>query len=296
MKLAIAVTLLVAATAGCSAAPQAIRLHATPGPPRAHQYLGVSSPDGMPGVTRFAGLTGTHPDLVSSYTGWYEDFDAAGAKAVSDYGALPLIFLDSGSVPVSRIADGPDTWLTGYAEAVAAYRHPVAISFDSEFNGPWWPWSFQHETPAAFTDAWRRIVTIFRHAGAANVTWVWTVAASSPATTRLGPWWPGSGYVNWAGVNAYYSRPGLSFNGVFGRTFSDVAKVTGKPVLITETGANPASGRPGAITCLFAGVESMPRLLGFVWFDYAKYAGHNWRIDGDPAALAAFRAAAKGYR
>jgi mannan endo-1,4-beta-mannosidase len=115
-------------------------------------------------------------------------------------------------------------------------------------------------------------------------------------TAQLAPWWPGAAYVNWVGVNAYYSSPGITFSGVFGRTLSDVAKVTSRPVLITETGANPASGRPRAIRDLFAGVESTPGLLGFTWFDYDKYAGHDWTIDGDPAALAAFRTAVREYR
>jgi mannan endo-1,4-beta-mannosidase len=283
--------------AGCSAAPHAVT--AVPAPARHGQYLGVSSPQGMAGVKAFARETGSRPDLVSYYTGWYEKFDTARASAVSAYGALPLIFLDSGTVPLSQVADGPDSWLAGYARTVAAWGKPVAFSFDSDFNGPWWPWSFNHESPAVLTAAWRRVVTIFRQAGAMNVTWVWTVAASSPATTKLAPWWPGASYVNWVGINAYYTGPGSRFSTVFGPTMRQLAKLTGKPVLITETGASPPAGRPRAIADLLRGVEADPDVLGFTWFDYDKPSAHgpdhDWRIDDDPAALAAFRAAVRRY-
>jgi hypothetical protein len=82
---------------------------------------------------------------------------------------------------------------------------------------------------------------------------------------------------------------------VLGKTLTDVAKVTSEPVLLTETGANPVAGRARAIASLFSGVEGTPRLLGFIWFDYDKTASHNWRIDADPGALAAFKAGAKQY-
>ena len=295
MKARLAAFAAAVLLAGCSAAPRTVLAPAVP-----RQYLGVSSPDGMAGVTAFAKETGSRPSLVSYYTGWYAKFDQAQTSAISAYGALPLVFLDSGTVPLSLVADGPDTWLTGYAKAVAAWGKPVAFSFDSEFNGPWWPWSFNHGSPAVFTAAWRRVVTIFRQAGAENVTWVWTVAASSPVTTALGPWWPGASYVNWVGVNAYYTEPYSVFSTVFGPTLQQVGKVTGDPVLITETGASPAAGRPRAIADLFRGIEADRSILGSIWFDYDKPSAHgpdhDWQIDNDPAALAAFRKAAEEYR
>jgi mannan endo-1,4-beta-mannosidase len=301
--LAASAVALAAALAGCSGTAPAPARPAAPAPKAAHgRYLGVSvpgNPVSMPGVEKFAAVTGTHPDLVSYYTSWYSTFDASGTAAIRASGALPLIFLDSGRIPLSQVSGGNDDWLTSYAKAVAKYGHPVALSFDSEFNGPWWPWSYSHVSAAQFTAAWRRVVTVFRQAGAANVTWIWTVSVSSPVTTALKPWWPGSAYVNWIGVNGYLSVPGATFSNVFGPTFAQVSTVTSDPILITETGADPASDRPKAIASLFAGAESTPGVLGLVYFDYDKPsahgANHNWLIDNDPAALAAFRDAAKEY-
>ncbi len=56
-----------------------------------------------------------------------------------------------------------------------AYRHPVILSFGHEMNGYWYSWGYRHTSPAMFVAAWRHIVTLFRAAGARNVTWLWTV-------------------------------------------------------------------------------------------------------------------------
>lgn len=292
---------LAISVAACAGSPAALR--AVPAQPASQApYMGISVPGdpvSMAGVRQFAAETGDRPNLVSYYTGWYDSFDAAGTSAIAASGALPLIFIDSGRVPLATIVSGQDQWLASYAKAVAKYGHPVAISFDSDFNGPWWPWSFNHESAATYTAAWRKVVTVFQRAGATNVTWVWTIATSSPATTPLKPWWPGSWFKGWVGVNGYFTDPHSTFSSVFGPTFAQVRAFTRDPLLITETGASPASGRPRAIASLFAGAQSTLGLLGFIWFDYDKPSAngpnHNWRIDNDPAALAAFRAAVKEH-
>ncbi len=75
-----------------------------------------------------------------------------------------------------QIASGHyDGYLSAYAEAVRAYRHPVILSFGHEMNGDWYSWGYQHTSPAVFVAAWRHIVTLFRALGAHNVTWLWTV-------------------------------------------------------------------------------------------------------------------------
>ena len=60
-------------------------------------------------------------------------------------------------------------------------------------NGTWYSWGYRHTSPAVFVAAWRHIVTVFRAAGARNVTWLWTIniiqcrcriAASGPVVAR----------------------------------------------------------------------------------------------------------------
>jgi hypothetical protein len=68
--------------------------------------------------------------------------------------------------------------------------------------------------------------------------------------------------------------------------------VTAKPVLISETAVGPSRKQASQITGLFRGVRQ-DHLAGLVWFDQAQHDGHyhqDWRLEGDTAAMRAFRA------
>ena len=68
-----------------------------------------------------------------------------------------------------RIASGKyDGYLSAYAEAVRAYRHPVILSFGHEMNGNWYSWGYKNTSPAVFVAAWRHIVTTLPRAGSAR--------------------------------------------------------------------------------------------------------------------------------
>jgi hypothetical protein len=121
---------------------------------------------------------------------------------------------------------------------------------------------------------------------------VWTVTRTDPETEPIASVWPGAAYVNAVGLHGYFTSPGATFSTVFGATLQQARALTSDPVVITETGASPQAGRPRAITSLFAGAAAA-RIAGIIWFDYNKYSGHDWYIDNDPAALAAFRKAAR---
>jgi beta-mannanase len=197
-------------------------------------------------------------------------------------------------ISISAIANGRyDSYLNTYAMAVRAYRHPVILSFGHEMNGYWYSWGNTHTSPATFVAAWRHVVTLFRKLGVRNVTWLWTVntihqhaRVPSPA-----PWWPGRSYVNWVGIDGYYTDSSSVFASVFGPTIVAVRALTHHPILIAETSATPASAQPEKIANLFAGVH-LYGLLGFVWFD--SYSKVDWRI-GSSEALAAFRRGAQTF-
>ncbi len=74
--------------------------------------------------------------------------------------------IDPTGISIAAIASGHyDSYLSSYAEAVRAYRHPVILSFGHEMNGYWYSWGYLHTPPAAFVAAWRHIVTLFRALG-----------------------------------------------------------------------------------------------------------------------------------
>ena len=270
-------------------------------PPATASYLGVYAsgvPASYAGVSAFSNATGAKPDVVMYYSGWFVPFPTSFARTVANNGAVPLVQMDPDSVTVAGIASGRyDGYLSSYAEAVRAYRHPVILSFGHEMNGDWYPWGYRHTSPATFVAAWRHIVSLFRVLGASNVTWLWTVNIINDthggSIPRPGQWWPGSSYVNWVGIDGYYLKPSWKFAPLFGPTISAVRHLTGDPILIAETGAVPASGQSAKITDLFAGIHQYG-LLGFVWFDSTNSVGQQFSIN-DPAAAGAFRKGASTF-
>jgi hypothetical protein len=273
-------------------------------PSAAGSYLGVFE-SGLPAkyseVTSFAAATGSKPDIVMYYSGWFVKFPQSFATTTADNGAVPLVQMDPDTVKVAQIASGHyDGYLSSYAEAVRAYDHPVIISFGHEMNGNWSPWGYKHTSAQVFVAAWQHIVNVFRTLGANNVTWLWTVNIVNDAragnVTNPAPWWPGSSYVNWVGIDGYYLKSSWQFRPLFGPTIGLVRKFTSDPILIAETGALQSVGQPAKINDLFNGIQ-IYGLLGFVYFnstDNTKKEKKSFVI-GSQAALAAFRKGASTY-
>jgi mannan endo-1,4-beta-mannosidase len=272
--------------------PLPVHLPTTP-----ESYLGVyvdGAPDSSEGVTAFTNATGARPDVLMYYSGWFEPFKTGFAAMAARRGAVPLVQMDPTGISLAAIASGQyDGYLSTYAHAVRAYRHPVILSFGHEMNGGWYSWGNGHASPAVFVAAWRHIVNLFRALGARNVTWMWTVNIihHPHGVPSPGPWWPGSSYVNWVGVDGYYYSSPQTFAPLFGPTIVAVRHLTRDPILIAETGVAPSAGQPAKIANLFAGIR-LYGLLGFVWFDSVHL--ENWRLSS-PAAIAAFRKDAVRY-
>jgi hypothetical protein len=134
---------------------------------------------------------------------------------------------------------------------------------------------------------------VFRRAGARNVTWLWTVSHSN--TSFIARYWPGSKYVGWVGLDGYFARPQASFHTVFGPALHTVRQLTDDPVLLSEVGVGQVSNPAADITSLFTGVRQF-HLLGLVYYDVDQQqlsTHQNWRLEGRPAELQAFRRGAR---
>ena len=271
-------------------------------PHNPESYLGAfvkGVPTSYEPVEAFADSTGVQPNIAAYYSGWFEKFRSAFAVEATTNGAIPLIQIDPSGVNLATIVSGVyDTFLKVFATQVASYGartgHGIIISFGHEMNGSWYSWGYRHTPPAVFVAAWRHIVDLFRQQGAYDVTWLWTVNIINP---RGGipvptPWWPGSSYVTWIGIDGYYLKPSWTFAPLFGPTIKAVRALSHHPIpiLIAETGA-PAANQPAKITDLFAGMH-VYGLLGFVWFDARGVL--DWRLNS-AAAIAALRRGAKTY-
>jgi len=244
---------------------------------------------------RFEALTGTRLQEVVYYSGWQEQFKTAFASAVYRMGAVTMVQIEP-RVSLRSIVNGSqDGYLVSYAAAVREFRRPVILCFGHEMNGDWYPWGFRHVAPAAFVAAWRHVVAIFRQQGADNATWLWAVNVSAGAHGHVSSpalWWPGNDVVTWVGLDGYFYKRDESFQSLFGATIATVRKLTNKPMLISETGADSQADQAAKISGLFAGVRA-DGLLGLIWFDAT--GNRNWAIDASPAALTAFGASARRY-
>jgi mannan endo-1,4-beta-mannosidase len=259
--------------------------------------LGIFEP-GVPQsyapVAGFTAASGVQPNLDLYYSSWHQPFQAAFAATAARHGAMALVQIDPVGIDLAAVAAGTyDSYLRTYAATVRSYGRRVILSFGHEMNGSWYSWGSAHTPPATFVAAWRHIVTLFRAAGARNVTWLWTVNVTGYSDVApITPWWPGDSYVTWVGIDGYFYRPSQTFHTLFGPTIAAVRALTSAPVLIAETGATPAAGKPAKIASLFAGVRAFG-LLGFVWFD--ADTEQDWRVSDDPAAVAALRTGEAAY-
>jgi hypothetical protein len=145
-----------------------------------------------------------------------------------------------------EVANGTkwDSRLQDLANLFAAYRKPALVRIGGEFNG-WWNGYHPYEFPRAF----RKIVNLFRAAGALNVAFVWCYEPAGPGdfadqnASGAYKWFPGEDVIDWFSIDLFAvadlsgptSAHRTSTN--YGRTLSflDFAVSKAKPVVIAES-------------------------------------------------------------
>jgi len=270
--------------------------HAAIFDPSALHYLGTLEPNTpttyLP-VTAFASVAGREPNITVYYSPWGASFRARFVTAAAQAGAVVLVQMEPWHTSMAAIAAGYwDRYLHRFATAVRHYGGQVILSFAPEADGGWYPWGWHHAHPAELRAAWQHVVTLFRDTGASNVTWLWDISGRRPGSAGARNWWPGAQYVDWVGIDGYYVTRRDTFQSVIGDAIRAVRKFTGKPILLSEVGIGPLAGQASKLPGLFAGIRHN-RLLGLIYFDVAQHHGlyhQDWRLDDNPAAVAAFRA------
>jgi hypothetical protein len=293
------VAFLVVERAGFGGSSPAVPSHGSPACRVGCRYVGVALArmGGAP-LRTFERLSGVKPQIEENYSAFGKPFPAGWARTLLRDGILPLIQLNPRWESLAAIAAGRyDPYLRRFAAEVRALRGPVALSFAHEMNGSWYPWGFLHVQPEVFVAAWRHVHDVLDAAGTRRVIWVWTVAHTAPQAGRLfapvGPYWPGAAYVNWVGLDIYYSNPRTTFRTAFMPTIGAVRRLTSNPILLSETAVPNQYDQLQQINNLFAGARAA-RLLGVIW--YNQDARMSWELNNRPAALAAFRRDAQLFR
>jgi hypothetical protein len=245
----------------------------------------------------FTSATGAKVSYALAYSTFPGPFNTGFANLVSSHGSVPVIQLLPDGMSMQQIAAGAyDKSLRSSAAEAKAFGRPVILSFAPEANGNWYSWGYGNTPASTWVAAWRHVVTVFRQQGATNVTWMWTMNAPFENSGPVSAYWPGSAYVGIIGLDGYYATPSDTFESLFGSIIGQVRQLTSKPILISETAIGPVAG-PSEVTPLFADVKAN-HLMGFIWFDQTQADGlyhQDWRLQDNPAILAAFRKAVKEY-
>jgi hypothetical protein len=233
------------------------------------------------------------------YYGWYEPFQTADAQAAWNAGTETFAELqtcgnpcDSAtSVPITGVIDGTyDSYLVNFATGLAAFGHPVMLTFDHEMNGDWYPWGDTEITPTQWIEAWQHVTSVIS-AIAPNAVWVWAPNVEQ-GIAPVAAYWPGNGYpnphVNIVGLDGYLGNSGATWANTFSQSVTDVMAASGGgyPFIVAETGV--ASADPDSVAqidSLVAGARSAGA-AALMYFDCSS----QWALS--PAERSAFVSAA----
>ena len=313
--------------------------------------LGLAFPYGKddPGlIDVLARRIGRMPAFVLWFRGWPPDgakfgtVELARLRAYRQRGIVPLVSWDpwgawyepeGGPNPrkpqpyqLRHIVNGVfDDYIDSWATGLAAFGHPVFLSFAHEMNGDWFPWGVgvNGNTAEDFVAAWRHVHLRFTAAGVTNVRWVWTPNYDYGGPVNFAEIFPGNSYLDWVGVNGYNwgtsmywaacqcRSDWLSFDTLFADSYDALTALSTKPIMITETASAEDGGDKAAwITNAFLNrlPTRFPRIGAVGWFhatdertadgDFVldgKTAAYwvDWRINSSPQSLEAFVRVAK---
>ncbi|MDT8912374.1 glycosyl hydrolase [Amycolatopsis sp. PS_44_ISF1] len=269
-RLTAAVTVTVAATAGLTgpagAASASNILYGV--------FPGYTSPASI------AGWLGKTPAVQVNFHSFNpDDLNAARSDLTGAWnnGSVPLLtwelYLNSNthtstsSIDVSITQGKYDGYIAQYADMLHTWAagadgrygtsddRKLYLRFGHEMNGNWYPWSrSDRQSPADYAAAWRRVHDAFTTHGldSAHVQWMWIpmscVSINGCGGGNAADYYPGSSYVDWAGVDAYnwgtahssgWQQPGT----ILDQALRQVAAIApGKPLAIPETGSSSSGG------------------------------------------------------
>jgi hypothetical protein len=301
------------------------------------KYYGIfvpGAPASIAPIDNIATETGKQPNLDMYFQAWdggaasgQPNFNPTSAENACADGLLPMLTWESWNTSVTGDNDGTpgvawsqpafapnkiingkyDKYIRQSARLIASINCPIAVRFDQEVNGYWYPWGVNTDGMPGTTKSrakhyiqmWRHVWKIFRNQDADNVLWVWSPnyqSAKHKTLPDLSATYPGKKYVDWVGIDGYYyNDPSQTFDGLFGSTIDQLKSVAPKkPWLIAETGVGTGPTKSSQITNLLHAVAHHSRFNGFIYFDQGETDGDrsDWRFDapGDTADLQAFSA------
>ncbi|WP_411701253.1 glycosyl hydrolase [Conyzicola sp.] len=306
------------------------------------RYLGLyttQAPFNWATYDEVATKLGNQPSMVGYFSGWDETFRANAVTRAWDRNQLPMLTWESRPIgspnsqvdepdyqlpaiigdPAAGVPGKYDEYIRQYAKDIVATGLPLAIRFDHEMNGVWYPWSettgkgepINGNRVGDYVKTWQHVHDIFEQEGANNlVIWTWApnIVNNLPAANKsvdfLTSLYPGDEYVDWVGVSGYL-RPAykadndFTFDYTFGATLDQLRQISDKPIVLAEIGASEVGGKKAKwITSVFDALADPKNadIVGLGWFNLAvtsytegELATNDWRIESRPESLEAFK-------
>ena len=230
----------------------------------------------------FTSLIGTHVQILHVYSEFSSPLPMPTLDSIESYGAAPM--LDWSCSDVDDITGGKDDALiTKYADGLRTFGKPLFLRW-------YWEMNLNDQThkkcggsgdPTQYIAAWRHIWTVFHDQHVTNVAFVWCPSGLS-STTPDSDYYPGDSYVDWIGVDHYDVHGGAStgpaaVTALFGDFYQQWSQ-HGKPLMIGETGAQPADQAgflDGLRTTLPA---TYPDFKALVYFDSPGQVGKATKV------------------
>lgn len=281
-------------------------------------YAGVTVDGSLGEVPELDAYTGSaggkKPSVVMDYRDWAHtpDFPADFANLVVGRGATPMLTwepwdasagVNQPAYRLSAIAGGTyDALVKRWASEIKAWGRPLMLRFAHEMNGNWYPWDegVNGNTAGQYVTAYRHVVSLFRAAGATNVTWVWSANVAYSGSVPLSRLYPGDAYVDWTALDGYNfgtttSVGWQSFEQVFGPSITQIKALSGRPLMLSEVGSAEQGGNKASwISDFFSRLSKRPEIRGFIWFNHNKEA--DWRIQSSDASRISYAAAVAAAR
>jgi mannan endo-1,4-beta-mannosidase len=297
------------------------------------KYYGISitgiPQDVSPTVRMLKQQTGKRPNMALYFQDWGSgaingkaNFSTTDAENACAAGMLPMYTWESWDTSVTApgqgaaytqpafkmsriIAGNYDAYIKATAKRMASIGCPIALRFDQEPNGDWYPWGITNKaqnganeakTGKRYIEMWRHVYRIFAAAKATNVLWVWspnwqTLKAGKSLSFK--EFYPGQNYVDWVGIDGYYAATGTTFNSQFGDTIKQVTRVAPhKPWILSETAVGSHPGKASEIKNLLNSVAQNKHFNGLVYFDDHKSTDRSFWPFQDPSypgSIVAFR-------
>ena len=225
----------------------------------------------------YSTIAGQHPNVANTYLFWGNSFPISFASQAYSAGAIPFVEIEpwqgDGASDCGYAAHFPamttigangsaiSGYLAAFGSAIAAFGHPVIITFAHEFNisgqYPWAQGDCEGTTPAQWIEAWDTVRSDIDATAGGLAHFMWDPGPDTGGTTiDPTPYWPGASQVDMVGVdgspNTQWGSQLGTFSGVFGPVFNEIHTLTSLPIFIAETDLAPLDG---------SGYQSLP---GFI--------------------------------